>query len=89
MVPIRKIYWIRRFRFGSVTNLFCYRKIMGENIEVKTNVPLTSLKNIVKKKICKCLYGVTCPGVYKFYAIRRRNLPPRMSTELKRLKNGI
>lgn len=28
----------------------CYRKIIGKNIEVKTNVPLTSPKNIVKKK---------------------------------------
>lgn len=50
MVPIRKGYWIRQFRFGPVTNLFCSRKRMVKNIEVKTNVPLTSPKNTGKKK---------------------------------------
>jgi hypothetical protein len=67
MVPIRKGYWIRQFRFGSVTNLFFYRKRMVENIDVKTNVPLTSpkkkkkiKKNIGKKKYLQvCIHGVT------------------------------
>lgn len=50
MFPIRKGYWIRQFRFGPVTNLFCCRKRMGKNIEVKTNVPLTSPREIYSRK---------------------------------------
>lgn len=40
--PFEKDIGFARFRFGPVTNLFRCRKIMGRNIEVKTNVPLTS-----------------------------------------------
>jgi len=35
MVPIRKGYWIRQFRFGPVTNLFVIGKEWGKTLRLK------------------------------------------------------